>query len=114
MPVSVAVASAERDGKDSYNNGGAAAFHSKFMLVDCISGIPQFGRGVGDVLLAIVPDTSCTSVAATPSYDPAPRRTTAALGPLRGPMMTTSPEAPPSVSGPPELPAEDRPPGKEL
>ena len=103
MLASVAGASAEREGRDGSNSGGAAVSHYKFMLVAYTTGITQFGRGVGDVPPVFAPGTSCTSVDATPLFGPAAMKAPPALGPTGGLATATTlrvlPKAPPHPNG---------------
>ena len=107
MLASVAGASAEREGRDGSNSGGAAVSHYKFMLVVYTTGITQFGRGVGDVPLVSAPGTSCTSVDATPLFGPAAMKHPPARVPTRGMTMATTLRALPKDSAPPERSIEE-------
>ena len=114
MLASVAGASAEREGRDGSNSGGAVVSHYKFMLVAYTMGITQFGRGVGDVPLASAPGTSCTSADATPLFGPAAMMQPPALDPTRGLTMATTLRALSKDSAPPERSLEDWPLGPKL
>ena len=69
-PVSGAVESAVRVGRDGSSSGADTVFLCKFMLVVFISGTFPFGRGFGGVRRVPAPGTSCTNADATPSGDP--------------------------------------------